>query len=1295
MTIHADDISCFFRGTSREAQGIFPEFISRLIFAQNTEQIKSARFPSGDDIRERGFDGYVVWNGNSPWIPGGKSVWELGCNEKPREKADNDWIAADSRKWPRKVQRQQEYTWVFVTPHTWTVQDRNIWIETKKKESKWKDIVILDATDLASWLALCPVVCRWLGEIIGKQVKGMYTLEEQLSYFLPKYQSLEEKAKLIIGGRTENVGAFIQWITSSMTILDIYGESRQEVTWFIAAAAMLLPPHQYRSLSSRLVYVESPDAVDIISHTNSEVIIVPLTEDAESKALSLANRKGRVICPRIQKKILFVPHKNSILEFTSVHVAAIQSALQSLGISERNAGNFARESKGSLHAVIWALDENSNSVSQLCDNSNIIIYASLWLAGQWDDENDNDKGLIETMAGKPWTDIEPIVASELGLGKHFEQFGRIMDWKAWPIHLECLSAAFSAALLTRYKDAIIKVFSQIDPKVKISGQDRLLADLNNIKHPYSVGIRNGLLSSLAMLGVHLPKHHNFVNQIVEELLSGQGELLGTKWATIANGLGDLAEAAPGGFIAACRVLVKDKEACECIFINDDDILFARSFHCNLLWALERLAWSPKYFVDIVDILASFEELKLKTKISNTPINSLIEIFLPWHISTLANYSLRENAFLNLARKHQQVGWELACKLIPSYHSIASGTQVPKWHDWLEAEAPSRTNKEYVDFSTFIVGWMIESAIKKPQYWGELIDKFKDWNTCCEPMVTQKFFDSLNSIDVVTLELEDRKVIREKILSLISRNIQYSDARWAMNNNQLIPFENLAHNFAFQDILMQNLWLFESWPRFIMKKMTHQEREKYVEEERINAIQKIYQISGIESIIDVITVESGTAWHLGNSLAQINITEEDENKILLHGLKTSLIEIGKEQRNDNFTRGYVIGKIYPISPSNIWVKQILNRPLGWDMTMYVNLSLLLPPMQESWDWVESKGDEVKNIYWQNVYYNVLVNPDRDLEKAVSELLRVSRPCMAIDTIAMAIHGNPKHLNISPELIEKAAQNAAYKGSDILKVNTQMLPYNIDEILEYLESIGKTDEELIPLEFLWMRVLEDLERGIKSLQKCLSTKPDLFIQVLKAAFKPEIAKEEETEFNEYDQQHAEMCFRLLHNWKNCPATEYTDDIKNINRANVNNSSNIPFRHGTINEKELKHYFTLAREPAKAVDLLNICDSQLGEILAYSPLGEDNVWPTEEVCRLIESISSDKLDHGITMGIYNKRGTHVVAPNGSGELAIAAQFEIYLAARCQYPRTQKILDDIVKGFKSEANFNQERERFEEFNG
>ena len=110
------------------------------------------------------------------------------------------------------------------------------------------------------------------------------------------------------------------------------------------------------------------------------------------------------------------------------------------------------------------------------------------------------------------------------------------------------------------------------------------------------------------------------------------------------------------------------------------------------------------------------------------------------------------------------------------------------------------------------------------------------------------------------------------------------------------------------------------------------------------------------------------------------------------------------------------------------------------------------------------------------------------------------------------------------------------------------------------------------------------------------------------------------------------------------------------------------------------------------LKICDSYLGEILAYSPIGKDNIWPVEEVCSLIEKLASDKLDRYICKGMFSKRGFHRILPGGVGELKIAAQFEKYLEKRRQYPRVAQILNNIIDSFKAEAKYNQEDERLQD---
>lgn len=1292
MNISAGNISAFFSGTCRKAQGLLPELLRRLIFAHNINQIQAARFPTGDNIQERGFDGYVVLSGSTPWIPDGKSVWEVGCSADPQTKADEDWRAADLRKWPNIKQRSQEYTWVFVTPHKWPAEKRNHWINEKNNEGKWKDVKAFDCTDLEAWLDQCPAVSQWLATAMCHTTSGMFILENWLSLFLAKYKNSTAKANLIIGGRKENSEDFEKWFSSESPIIDIRGESRQEAAWFTAAVAFSLPLHKRNSLISRLIYVETPEAVDIAVNNVTGIILVPLSEEAEAKALTLTNRGCRVICLGVKRAIQLISQQRSVLELHKIRATATQIALSDLNVPERLARIIAKESKGSLHAVLWALNENSAIGSPPWQNTKeITIYASLWLAGQWIERNDKDKTLIEQIAEKSWSDIEPVISSELAINGQFEKFGSMTDWKAWPTCINFVIPAFSIALLKRYKKAVIDVFSMTDPRVEMSSEEKLFADLSNINHPYSKVLRAGLLSSLAMIGTKVLDQRVFVDQIVCELLSGRGKNLGLKWATMASELGDLAEAAPESFIKACRELSMDIDACKCLFIEDGIAIFSsRNFHCNILWALERLAWHPDYFSDVVDILAALEGLGLKTSISNTPLGSLVKIFLPWLTSTLADYSLRTSTFNALANRYPNVAWTLACKLMPSPHSVSSNTQKPQWHNWLEEGIPKRPANEYYVFTSFLLEWIIKEAAKKPEYYYELIDKYQTWHNACPPSVSEKFVRQLSLVEVSGLDIQVKKGIYEKLLALVSSNIEYGDSEWAIKDQELKPFKELINKFASGDLIIENLWLFDPWPKFIQKKLTYEDREQYIADERLNAINKLHQYLGVDNIFKIVESESRKAYCLGNSMARLNLSDDDEDKIICYGLKTPIEKTNIEQARFNFSEGYIREKLYVCDTNNTWLNYVLSRSLDWNPVMYANLALMLPPTKESWDRIAEWGNEVKNTYWKNVYYHVLRNPERDLALSVKELLAASRPCMAIDTIAMTLHSK-QGLNIDETLIEQAITNAAEQESDISMTDTQMLPYNIDKLLEYLESIGKNDDDLMRLEWIWMSALERSERGIKSLRKCLATNPSLFVSIINLVFKGE--NEEREELSEEDQQRASMGYRLLSSWHHCPATEYTDNINNPDIKINDNVDRIPFRTGIVNEEALCSYFMNVRKLLANAGRLKIGDSQLGGILAYSPLGDDGNWPCEKVCRLIESISSDSLERGLIIGIHNKRGCHFVAPGGKGELAITEQFKKYLDSRHQYPRTRKILAILVRDYKEEAKSNQDHERFEEF--
>src|SRR5690606_13006798 len=60
----------------------------------------------------------------------------------------------------------------------------------------------------------------------------------------------------------------------------------------------------------------------------------------------------------------------------------------------------------------------------------------------------------------------------------------------------------------------------------------------------------------------------------------------------------------------------------------------------------------------------------------------------------------------------------------------------------------------------------------------------------------------------------------------------------------------------------------------------------------------------------------------------------------------------------------------------------------------------------------------------------------------------------------------------------------------------------------------------------------------------------------------------------------------------------------------------------------------------------DVVLGEFLAKAAPGKDGSWPSEAVCRVIESTASRDLGRGFRIGVYNSRGVHMRIEGGDQE-------------------------------------------------
>jgi hypothetical protein len=174
------------RGNAREAQCVVVELVWRLVAAASPRP-KERRFPLGDSIGQSGPDGVLdVDFALEPFVPEGRSYWEIGTGVDAGAKATSDYrdlVAAA----PASVRLQSAF--VFVTPlsgrrdwqYTWKAESQAKWLEERHKQNEWRDVRVVDGTKLIDWLHRFPSVGLWLAKKMGIPVQGLETPEQRWS----------------------------------------------------------------------------------------------------------------------------------------------------------------------------------------------------------------------------------------------------------------------------------------------------------------------------------------------------------------------------------------------------------------------------------------------------------------------------------------------------------------------------------------------------------------------------------------------------------------------------------------------------------------------------------------------------------------------------------------------------------------------------------------------------------------------------------------------------------------------------------------------------------------------------------------------------------------------------------------------------------------------------------------------------------------------------------------------------------------------------------------------------------
>jgi hypothetical protein len=1237
-----DDKDLEIWASRRDSQEYLPLVIRRLIRA-TASKIDSISFPAGESIVYPGWDGRLESKEETEYIPKGLSLWELTTRKDIKTKAEEDY---KKRKETPLVSNPSEATYIFVTLRVWSNKDK--WVEEKKKEKFWRDVRVYDARDLEEWLEQAPAVGIWLAKHIGKYPeKNIRSLEDWWNEWSLATQP-PLPPELVLAGRDEQIEDVKNWLNSDPSRLVVQSSTKDEAIAFLAAVILTLSEEEKEHFLSKSIVISDEEAfrhvtttcknslllitefeeIEIVASQHNHYLFVPLGPDNTVT-------KNKIILPRLERD-----------EFIS--------ALKKMGISEEDAEKLSRDTARSLTVLRRRLSPVSKQPEWAKPERAREILPVL-LVGKWDENKQGDKEIISEIAGISYNAF----ISNLKKWLYKPDPPILKIGEIWRL-TSPLDAFFAlSSFLTRgdfekLKEVSLKVLREIDPSLNLEPEKRWMASVYGKETKYSKTLREGIVQSLVLIAVFgdevnldLPYSSQiWVDRVVDELLNNADWKL---WHSLSDVLPHIAEASPSSFLDAVEdSLSQNPPPIMGMFSETDDALTSHSAHPSLLWALEGLAWDPNLLGRVTLILGKLAKLDPGGKLADRLINSLRDIFLLWLPHTFATLEQRLRALDVLIEREPEIGWKLLISLMPRSYDFCSPTHKPRWRQFSNKADNRVTIKELIESISAIVDKILKNAGNDGKKWTEIMERYSDLPTQEREKILRELSSSVDLIE------DSRFDLWNKLREILSNHRSFPDAKWAPPEKELKEIEEIYNTLEPKDIKERYLWLFDDyWPKLPEGKERGDYRkfEQIVTQKRIKAIQDIKAELGIEGLIKL-AEQSKNPYIVGTITAELPLADNEEESLF------SLLSA--EEKKVTFIQGYIWRKAF--KSGDTWIKKIVEKALSkqWNSIKAVNLFLALPQNRIVWNFLEKFDVQIQEEYWRKVQPRFFDSSPKDKIYALEKLMNVKRHFTALHTAAMFAKDLPPKL--IAELLGKAALE---KSIDDFRV---VSPWDIEQLFEILDQSEEIEKnEIAKLEWLYLPILASVgsERPPQMLHQRLSNDPEFFAEVIRWIYKPksEGSKEEEDLPKELEEQRAHLAWELLNTWKIIPGSDSS---------------------GRIDYQKLKSWIEKARDLCKKLGRLEVCDSHIGQVLAWSIPDENGNWPPEEVCKVIEEIQSKELERGFSTGVYNKRGIVTKSPfeGGEQERKLAEKYRKY-ADKCsiQFHRTASVLKKIAETYEFEA--------------
>ncbi len=1232
-----------------DSKGHLPHLVSRLVSA-TTPTSTLYEFPSDSSVFMEGWDGIVKCKSDSGIVPMGISLWEFGTEDNPKGKADRDY---GKRTKNALGYNPNECTFIFLTLRSWKFKEK--WRQSKLQEGFWHDVRVYDATNIADWLDLAPAVSRWLSIFIRSYPSDGLLSVDRFWKEWSNGPNMILSPGVITSGREFQTQQLQEFLSNEPAIKAVRAFSKDEAIAFIIASAMQFDSKLHLNFFSRSLIVDTAPSFRSISINKNGLILISRVE--ETNILYAGVSDGHHILVPLGPDDNF---NQDTIDLPQIEREGQIKSLIDSGMSEDDATRYSKESARNVTVLKRLLKFSQDKIESISSEEIKQIIPAI-LIGRWDENKVGDRNLIEKLSGQPYNDY----ISSLVAFKDFELSPIIQIGSTWRLVSPMdawtnLAAYIPKKNLELLKEVFLEAFENGNPIIEPPKDAPIFAFLNK-ETKYSNWAREGLVQSLILISIfgesfkmqNIGSPQIWVDTVIASLLNKVDSRL---WISLNNELPLIAEASPTSFFDACtRSLALAEKPIMAMFVEKQGFLTTISNHSGLLWALEGLAWEPEYLLNSSLILSQLASQDPGGKIGNRPINSLLEIFKPWHYQTFANLEERLAALKYISKEEKDVAWDLLLKMLPHGNEVAFGTHKMRWRMFNKNFTKQYTVREILHTHTAIIEILVSSFDYSEDKFSQILRK----SVHLRPQDRRKVLDFA--------ETEYHKVVQVKytawhtLRDIISFQRSFPNSEISLLDEELTRYAILYNDLTPTNEIDKYIWLFnESYPRlpegYVEDKNLNFEqkqnaRNRILEEQRTLGLKKILNLSNLKELVELAEIVKVPST-IGSTLAHL-VCDANDLFFLMELLKSKgnkLIVVQSFITSKFFIKGleWILSLYEQIVASNFH-----NEALS-------NFLTSLPLTEELFVFIEKKNKEIIKEYWERVNPNFFGLKSELKIMGIKHLIDCKRFFSAIEMVSLWRDEIPTSL-----IVELLTLTATQGASEPINFDN----YTIGNLFETIDDRNDVEhDKLIQLEWLFLPILASYGsmRNPKVLHDELANNPIFFVDVLKFLYLPKNRKLLEKErmglSSEIIKNRSEQAFHLLNTWKTIPG---------MNEG------------GSIDYEKLSSWITDVRNLASESDRLDPADIQIGKMLAHYPEKEE-VWPSDEIATIIESINTDSLKQNYRSELFNKRGSSTRAMDAGGtiEREHAKYFEKLASAhKYTHPIISNIFKTLAKGYMSDA--------------